>query len=206
MAFSILRLMAVLLARASMQPRAPQPQRGPPALMIMCPSSPALPVDPFTICPVEDQAAADPGPDERRDDLAKSTPGTQPKFGIAAHANVVPHQDGPFERRRELRPDRVILHVQVGTENDNARVRRPAGRANRCPPTLISPRDRPASAIASSTQSTIALRIAGPPSLAGVDRLARPENPVVGVDHAAQYLGSSQIDSDNRSFHRPARS
>ena len=43
--------MAVLLASASMQPRAPQPQRGPPALTMMWPISPALPVEPATISP-----------------------------------------------------------------------------------------------------------------------------------------------------------
>ena len=45
------RWMAVLLARASMQPLAPQPHRGPPALTIVWPISPALPVEPVTISP-----------------------------------------------------------------------------------------------------------------------------------------------------------
>ena len=80
-----------------MQPRAPQPHRGPPALTMMWPISPALPVDPVTISPAQDDAAADPRADEGRDQVAMAPPRAEAELAVAADADVVLHQDRAVE-------------------------------------------------------------------------------------------------------------
>ena len=75
-------------------------------MTMVWPISPALPVEPVTISPALDDAAADPRADEGRDDVAIASPRAQPEFAVAADPDVVLDQDRAVESGRELRADR----------------------------------------------------------------------------------------------------
>ena len=69
-----------------------------------------------------DDAAADPGADERGDHILITAADAQPEFGDTRDADVVSYQHRPAERRAQFRAEREIPHVHVGAEEDRARL------------------------------------------------------------------------------------
>ena len=56
------------------------------------------------ISPPRDDAAADPGADERSNDVAIASPNPKPKLGCAGDPHVVTHLHGTAQRRPSTRP------------------------------------------------------------------------------------------------------
>ena len=103
----------------------------------------------------QDDAAADARADEGRDQVAMAPPRAQAKLRVAADAHVILHQDRAIEKRGKLRADRIILHVQVGAEEDYPALTS-RGPGEPMPPAATSSRLTPARSSASVTHSVMA--------------------------------------------------
>src|SRR5208337_5566512 len=79
----------------------------------------------------QDDATADARAHERRDQVLVTAPGTQPELGVTRHANIVLNQNRPVKMGGKLRTDRIILHVEIGAEENHSRLDiERTGRAN----------------------------------------------------------------------------
>ena len=175
-------------------PPAPQPQRGPPALTIMCPISPALPVAPLDDLAAANHAAADPGADERGDHVAITSPDPEPKLGVAGDPHVVPHQHRPAERCGRAQAPSGKFRTFMFALKRIVPVLTSSGPGDPMPAPAISPRDKPADSSASSTHVDDRRDDRGTAFLGRRRSLGTTENPMVAADHAHQDLGSSQVD------------
>ena len=146
--------------------------------------------------PAQDDAAADPGPDEGGDDVAVASPGTQPELGVSGDADVVLDEHGPVEEGRQLGADRVVLHVQVRAEEDHARldVERP-GRADSAGHHVVARDAGGEDRLVHALDHRLEDR--RPSFLGGRVALAAAQDPMIGADHAGQYLRSAEVDADH---------
>ncbi len=191
------RVIAVRLAIASMQPREPQPHFGPPALTVICPISPALPVAPGHDNSALNEAAANAGADKHGNDVLKPATRAEAKFAVAADADVILHQHWPAEERRETRAEREVPHVQVRAEEDDAGlgVER-AGRADSRRGDVLTSKSSRCERLINAVNHRAQDRVGSFHRGRGALRLA--ENLVLRPDDPGEDLRPPQVDPKNR--------
>ena len=123
MASRMSRSMAVRLARASKQPRLPQPHFGPPICMMMCPISPADSRSPRHNRPLVTNPAPMPVPTQMSNGASGLAGGAEPGLAVGAQVAVVADGHGHVEAGLQVRADRHAREAHVRRDHDIARLR-----------------------------------------------------------------------------------